>query len=445
LRREKMAGTNDSAWDDSFKPDPPEKVKTFQVTVLFVYHILLAVFLAYAIYNVWPPQPWPGDTAEARADARAEAKAEAAKAEQVRAGSQPVSPPNQNSSNQPGAATTNANSRNLANANSGTNSNSASSAAPNSNASTSAAARNVNPTEPAASQPAANSAEPSTSVYGGERPPPFWLFGQKFQPTLEVRLLLLVLLAGAIGSYVHASSSFVDYLGNRTLISSWVWWYLLRPFIGMMLALIFYFVFRGGFITAGVNQGGEAAASFINPFGIAALAGLVGMFSKVAADKLNEVFLTLFAPKAGQGDAKRGDKLIASIAPGVSAISPNAGPSTGGTIVTITGTDFLDGSAVTFGGSAASAILFKDPTKLTATTPAHAAGIVDVEVINPNKLKSVLTGAFTYADAPGSEKTDGAVAQPVGGDNVETIDGCDVDIVDETPDEDLPITEGGVG
>jgi hypothetical protein len=37
------------------------------------------------------------------------------------------------------------------------------------------------------------------------------------------------------------------------------------------------------------------------------------------------------------------------------------------------------------------------------------------------------------------------VAAGVVADEAETIDGCDVDIIDETPDEDLPITEGGVG
>jgi hypothetical protein len=116
--------------------------------------------------------------------------------------------------------------------------------------------------------------------YGGEFPPPLWLFGLRFEPALETRLILLVLLVGALGSYIHGASSFVDYLGNRRFISSWGWWYVLRPFIGMMLALLFYFVFRGGFMTAGTNQGGDAAASFINPFGVAAFAGLVEMFSK---------------------------------------------------------------------------------------------------------------------------------------------------------------------
>jgi len=397
-------GANDSGQCDSaFKPDPPEKVNFYQVLLLFTYHILLAVFLAYCIYNVWPPQPWPGDTAQAKAEAKADAKPEAAKSdaaknEAAKASSQTeASGPNANPPGGANPAGTSPNSRRAANANAATNSNTASNTNENSNATTTASPGNVNSATPKGTESAANSAEPSTAVYGGERPPPFWLFGKKFQPTLEVRLLLLVLLAGAIGSYVHASSSFVDYLGNRTLISSWVWWYLLRPFIGMMLALLFYFVFRGGFITAGVNQGGEAAASFINPFGIAAMAGLVGMFSKVAADKLNEVFLTLFAPKAGQGDAKRADKLSAGLAPGVTAIAPVVGPAAGGTPVKLTGTGFLlEGAAVTFGGKAATAVIVSDSTTITAVTPAHPAGVVDVEVTNTNKQKCVLKGGFTY-------------------------------------------------
>jgi hypothetical protein len=413
--------------DSSFKPDPPRKVKFYQVLLLFVYHIVLAVFLAYTIYNVWPPQPWPGDSAEAKAEKREQSEAKKTTSE--------TNSPSQNQN--PGTTAGNANSLGATNANAAANTNTTASVNQNSN---SAAEENVNTTPPSG----ARSIEPSTAVYGGERPPPFWLFRYRFQPTLEVRLLLLVLLAGAIGSYIHASSSFVDYLGNRTLISSWVWWYLLRPFIGMMLALLFYFVFRGGFITAGVNQGGEGAASFINPFGIAALAGLVGMFSKVATDKLNEVFLTLFAPKAGQGDAKRGDKLSASISPVVAAVVPNTGPQAGGTPVTISGTDFLEGAGVMFGGVAASAIIFKDANTITASTPPHAPGVVDVEVTNSNKLKSVLTGGFTYLGNGGNA---GAAAVSLGAlssADVETMDGCGLEVVDETPDDALPISEGGV-
>jgi hypothetical protein len=119
----------------------------------------------------------------------------------------------------------------------------------------------------------------------------------------EPRLILLVLVVGALGSYVHTATSFVTYAGNRTLRASWTWWYLLRPFIGMALALIFYFLIRGGLLSAG------AEASEVSVFGISAVAGLAGMFSKQATDKLQEVFDNLFRTQAGQGDDQRGDKL----------------------------------------------------------------------------------------------------------------------------------------
>ncbi|MBN1612743.1 MAG: hypothetical protein JW940_39335 [Polyangiaceae bacterium] len=123
----------------------------------------------------------------------------------------------------------------------------------------------------------------------------------------EPRLILLVLLTGALGSYVHAATSFVTYVGNRTLRASWTWWYLLRPFIGMVLALIFYFVIRGGLLSAGTEATGVSA------FGVAAIAGLVGMFSKQATDKLQELFDSLFRTQAGKGDDQRQDKLTGRV------------------------------------------------------------------------------------------------------------------------------------
>ena len=230
-----------------------------------------------------------------------------------------------------------------------------------------------------------------------DRPPKFTVFGKDFKPPLEVRLILLVLLVGAIGSYLHAASSFVDYLGNRTFVESWIWWYLLRPFIGMLLALLFYFVFRGGFITAGNTQAN--ATDFINPFGIAAMAGLVGMFSKVATDKLNEVFTTLFRPAPGQGDAKRGDKLGP---PTITSLDQRKGSELGGTSVTITGANFATGIKVLFGGAAAKSVTVSSPTSLIAVTPAHAPGTVNVDVVSQDGQQATLHDAFTYvkADAP---------------------------------------------
>jgi hypothetical protein len=118
------------------------------------------------------------------------------------------------------------------------------------------------------------------------------------------RLMLVAMLTGVIGSMVHAMTSFADFAGNARLSRAWIPWYLLRPFIGMGLALFFYVVVRAGLLSVQTQVGD------INPYGIAAIAGLAGMFSKQATDKLNETFTTLFKTGDQVGDAQRSGKLL---------------------------------------------------------------------------------------------------------------------------------------
>lgn len=108
----------------------------------------------------------------------------------------------------------------------------------------------------------------------------------------ELDLIWLVLLAGSLGSFLHMAQSYSEYIGNRTIKSSWAWWYSLGPFIGAGLALVFYAAMRGGFMA--IATGSNAKASELNPFGLVAVAALAGMFSKAATIKLGEVFDTLF-------------------------------------------------------------------------------------------------------------------------------------------------------
>ena len=68
----------------------------------------------------------------------------------------------------------------------------------------------------------------------------------------------------------------------------------------------------------------------------------------------------------------------------LSGISPSSGSASGGTKVTITGTGVTAGATVTFGGSAATNVAVTNSTTITATTPAHAAGAVNVVVTNGN-------------------------------------------------------------
>jgi hypothetical protein len=87
-------------------------------------------------------------------------------------------------------------------------------------------------------------------------------------------------------------------------------------------------------------------------------------------------------------------------APAVSAISPPSGPAAGGSPVVITGTGFLSGASVAFGGTSASGVTVVSSTSITATTPAHAAGLVNVVVTNIDTQIGTLTNGFTYNPPP---------------------------------------------
>jgi hypothetical protein len=209
---------------------------------------------------------------------------------------------------------------------------------------------------------------------------PVHLFGDRLvlQLSLDVRLVLVVMIAGGLGSFIHTATSFSDYVGNGTLSSSWLWWYIFRPFVGMMLAVVFYLAVRGGFLT-----GPEAGK--INPFGIAALAGLVGMFSKQATDKLDEIFNTLFRTAPGAGDSKRQGSLT-NPRPSINDWEPKSiEPQTESLIVTVIGTGFVKGAAVRVNGTNRETH-FESESRLTATLlpdDVEKEGEVELTVFSP--------------------------------------------------------------
>jgi len=65
-----------------------------------------------------------------------------------------------------------------------------------------------------------------------------------------------------------------------------------------------------------------------------------------------------------------------------------------------TNTPVADQTNVTFDGVPATNIQFISPTQITATTPAHAAGQVDVEVTNFDGQSGILSSGYTYTPPP---------------------------------------------
>jgi hypothetical protein len=82
------------------------------------------------------------------------------------------------------------------------------------------------------------------------------------------------------------------------------------------------------------------------------------------------------------------------------AITPSSGNTTGGTSVTITGTNFTFVNSVNFGSISATAFNVDSATHITATAPPEAAGSVDVTVANWAGTSAAQPGdLFTYVPA----------------------------------------------
>ncbi len=100
--------------------------------------------------------------------------------------------------------------------------------------------------------------------------------------------------------------------------------------------------------------------------------------------------------------------------PIVVSISPRVGPAVGGTEVTITGANFNETSVVTFGGVAATSVIFTNAARLIAVSP-PGTGAVDV-IVNSGGTLSPNTTAddFSYS-APNIREIVPNAGPPAGG------------------------------
>lgn len=118
------------------------------------------------------------------------------------------------------------------------------------------------------------------------------------------------------------------------------------------------------------------------------------------------------------------------------AVNPTSGPSAGGTGVTLTGTSLTGATSVSLDGIAASSVNVVNSTTVTAVTPAHAAGVVDIVVDTPAGGATLASG-FTYVAT--------AVGQASGGGTIACLDGGLQNLIGSTADNSTGIEWGGFG
>ncbi len=171
-------------------------------------------------------------------------------------------------------------------------------------------------------------------------------------------------------------------------------------------------------LRAGTN--GDAFISVINPAGSALVyssyLGGTGNVSGgdeafgIALDSAGDVWVvgqtdsSDFPWKPGAISVTHGsgnfDGFVVKIGDALSltAVMPTSGGTSGG-FVRLTGTGFMNGAAVTFGGVPATGVSVVSPITITAVRPAHALGTVDVMVSSLDGQVATLAGGFTYVSS----------------------------------------------
>ncbi len=86
--------------------------------------------------------------------------------------------------------------------------------------------------------------------------------------------------------------------------------------------------------------------------------------------------------------------------PAISSLVPTNGPPAGGTHVNIYGSNFVSGDTVQFGSATPVSANYVNATNLTATTPANAAGTVNVKVADFYGQTSILPDGYFFITPP---------------------------------------------
>src|SRR5215471_14257857 len=99
----------------------------------------------------------------------------------------------------------------------------------------------------------------------------------------------------------------------------------------------------------------------------------------------------------GRGGVMR--QLGPTTRPRITAINPNAGPSAGGTAITLTGINFTGATAVNFGSNAVGFTVVDD-NQITVTSPPGSGAVFVTVTTSEGTSATVSASRFTYAGAP---------------------------------------------
>jgi len=92
-------------------------------------------------------------------------------------------------------------------------------------------------------------------------------------------------------------------------------------------------------------------------------------------------------------------KPAAKPAPAITSVTPASGLEAGGNVISIAGTNFVNGITATIGGKVATVSMYYDATQINVKVPAGTAGKADVVLTNPDGQSVTLASGYEYIKA----------------------------------------------
>ncbi len=167
------------------------------------------------------------------------------------------------------------------------------------------ASETTSPGTPAPKTTAIGTSAPNATPMGKTEPKGQTRCKDGICPPTEANVLLMIILMGALGGFIHFASSLAQFVGNRKLFRSWIIYYLLMPFEGSSLALIIYLLLRVGVLAPSTSSNGSTEN--LNLIGLYAFAGLTGLFAKQAIEMLADVFNVIFKKVQAKDPIEKGE------------------------------------------------------------------------------------------------------------------------------------------
>jgi alpha-tubulin suppressor-like RCC1 family protein len=145
----------------------------------------------------------------------------------------------------------------------------------------------------------------------------------------------------------------------------------------------------------GANFTGATAVKFGSASATSFKVNSESSITAVSPPGTGTVDVTVSTPE-GASQASAADKFTFSNVPTVTSLSPGSGEESGGTAVTITGTNFTGTTAVKFGSASAESFKVQSPTSIVAVSPA-GEGSADIAVTTPEGTSAIGPGdKFRY-------------------------------------------------